>query len=145
MDYNVNVTSVHVPIYLWASNSSIAVKKDKRITPECDRVFLDEVCTLIKENLNDPEFGKEEIAKKLHISVSQLFRRIKSITEKSVSTFIRGIRLSFAIKMLQNSHLTISEIAFKTGFNDPSYFTRMFVKEFGITPGKVRDNGRKQT
>ncbi len=140
MKYNISVFNMQAPVYQWQSSSSIIDKTKTKLISETDRFFLERVRLLVEENLNNSNFGNKELAKKLHISVSQLFRKLKCITNKSTSNYIRIIRLTVAIKMLNSTEFTIAEIAFKTGFNDPSYFTRTFVKEFGLTPGKVRQN-----
>jgi AraC-like DNA-binding protein len=141
MEYSIDGSKMQVSPYLWQSNSSITSRKIKeKLISECNQAFLERVRLLIEENLISSKFGNKELAEKLHISVSQLFRKIKCLTNKSTSNYINTIRLAIAKKMLISTEFTIAEIAFKTGFNDPSYFTRTFVKEFGITPGKVRVN-----
>ena len=125
--------------YAWNSDSSSMAKNDDQILlSEHDCLFLQKTHELIEQHLEDMDFGSKQLAKKMHFSVSQLFRKIKSLTTKSTSNYIRGVRLEFAKKMLENTTLTVSEIAFKSGFTDPSYFIRSFSKEFGITPGKAR-------
>ena len=88
--------------------------------------------------MDDPEFGSPELARKMLLSESQLFRKIKALTGQSTAIHIRSVRLQNARAMLQNTDQTIAEIAYLTGFNDPSYFTRVFSKEFGVVPGEVR-------
>lgn len=138
MRYNIIGTLNNSNRYLWNSNSSYNFKLDNKKRTDFDELFLQRVHTLIEQNLNNVNFGNKELAKKLQLSVSQLFRKIKAATNRSPSHYIRSVRLNSAMKLLNDTMLTISEIAFKTGFNDPSYFTRAFVKEFGVTPGTIR-------
>jgi AraC-like DNA-binding protein len=63
---------------------------------------------------------------------------LKALTGRSVSIYIRTIRLHRAKEMLQSTDLNISEIAYEVGFKDPSYFTRQYREEFGITPSQTR-------
>jgi AraC-like DNA-binding protein len=127
--------------YKWISDCSSMAKHDQQINLSVDDcLFLKRICELVEHNLEDGGFGCKHLAKKMHLSVSQLFRKIKRLENKSTANYIRSIRLEFAKKMLEDSSLSVSEIAFKTGFTDPSYFIRSFLKEFGITPGKIRNN-----
>jgi AraC-like DNA-binding protein len=92
----------------------------------------------VEARLDDPEFGNPELARQMFLSESQLFRKIKALTGQSIALHIRSIRLQNARTMLQNSDSSVAEIAYLTGFNDPSYFTRVFSKEFGVVPGDLR-------
>ena len=69
----------------------------------------------------------------------QLYRKLKSLTNLSGNEFIRNIRLKRAVQLLETESYTVSEIAYKVGFNDPSYFTRIFKKEYGKSPSEMRD------
>ena len=125
--------------YNWNSDFSvIALQKRKGYEPGQSDIFLKEIYDHVKANLDDPGFDIIMLAERLHLSVSQLFRRIKALTCKSTAIYIRSIRLQVARELLRNTLLSIAEIAYKTGFNDPSYFTRCFCKEFGSPPGKMR-------
>ena len=96
--------------------------------------FLQKVENLIHEDMANSEFGSADLARKLLISDSQLYRKIKSITGRSTAVFIRSIRLQSAKELLINSDKTVSEVAYEVGFNDPSWFSRAFKDEFGFAP-----------
>ena len=64
----------------------------------------------------------------------QLYRKLKNLTDLSARDFIRYVRLQRAAQLLKNSQLTVSEIAYQVGFNDPGYFTRCFKKQFNQSP-----------
>jgi len=68
------------------------------------------------------------------MSNTQLFRKLKALTNLSANQLIRFVRLGKAKELLRNSSLTIAEIAYQTGFSDPSYFSRIFSREVGMTP-----------
>jgi transcriptional regulator GlxA family with amidase domain len=125
--------------YAWNSDSSSMAKPGEQVVlSQQDCLFLQKIHELVERYLEDMSFGGNELAKKMHLSVSQLYRKIKLLTNKSTANYLRSIRLEIAKKMLEDTTLTISQIAFKTGFTDPSYFIRSYSKEFGITPGKAR-------
>lgn len=99
--------------------------------------FLQKVEKLIHENIGKSSFGSGELADKLLISESQVYRKIKAITGKSTAVFIRSIRLQHARELLLAADKTVSEVAYEVGFNDPSWFSRAFKKEFGVTPSST--------
>jgi len=101
-------------------------------------VFLKKTIALIDANLDDAEFGNAELSRKMLMSESQLHRKIKALTDQSLSVFIRSVRLRRGKALLQNSDLTIWEVAYAVGFTDPAYFSRTFSAEFGIAPTAVR-------
>lgn len=103
-----------------------------------NKFFLQKINNLIVEHLNSCEFNNRQLARKMEISESQLFRKIKKLTNQSITLYVRSVRLQIAKELLLNSLLNISEVAYLTGFRDPSYFSRIFLKEFGNTPSRIR-------
>ncbi|WP_169513389.1 hybrid sensor histidine kinase/response regulator transcription factor [Flexithrix dorotheae] len=103
-----------------------------------EAIFLRKVVSLINENIREQDFGPNQLAASLFLSDSQLYRKIKSITGKSVAIFMRSIRLQQGRDILRTSpDRTVSEVAYDVGFNDPSWFSKAFKEEFGIAPSKV--------
>lgn len=101
-------------------------------------VFIRKVIACIEKHLDDSNFNASKLASELNFSESQLYRKIKATTNSSTSIFIRLIRLQEARKLILNSTLSISEIAFKTGFSDPSWFNKTFKEQYGETPNSLR-------
>ena len=99
--------------------------------------FLQKVISKIEENLSDEHFGVSELAGEVNMSRSNLLRRVKSITSLSVSQLIRKVRLQATKELLQDHSLTISEVAYKVGFNSTSYFIKCFKDEYGYPPGEL--------
>ena len=98
--------------------------------------FLNRIREVIGENVAEESFGVAELAEEMNMSRSTLLRKVKGLTGVSVAIFIRQQRLHFAKEMLHDSSLTISEVAFKSGFSSSSYFSRCFREEYGYTPGE---------
>lgn len=100
--------------------------------------FVKKVIELVEANLDNEQFGVNELSGKLGISRSHLHRKLQSLTGKSTSQFIREYRLEKAFTLLQASDTTASEIAYKVGFNSPTYFNTSFSDYFGYPPGEVK-------
>ena len=106
-----------------------------------DNTFLNKVIELIEKNLSDERYGVSELAGEIGMSRSNLLRKIKKNTGLSVSQFVRQVRLENAMKMLGDSSLNVSEIAFKVGFSSTSYFIKCFREHYGYPPGEAGRRG----
>ncbi len=92
----------------------------------------------IAANLDNEQFGVEQLADLVGLSRSQLHRKLKKINGKSISTFIREYRLEKARALLLKNDMTASEVAHAVGFSSASYFSTCFTKLYGYPPGKVK-------
>jgi TolB-like protein/AraC-like DNA-binding protein len=99
--------------------------------------FLKKLTDLTEANLTNEQFGVSELAREMNMSRSNLHRKVISITKTSVSQFIRQYRLKRAMEMLQQTALTVSEVAYNVGFGSVTYFTKCFHDYFGFPPGEV--------
>ncbi|WP_370390036.1 ATP-binding protein [uncultured Winogradskyella sp.] len=102
-------------------------------------IFLNSVIETINEHLEDSNFGPTELAQQLAMSDSQLYRKLKAISNTSTALFMRKVRLEKGKKLLKTTDLNVSEIAFATGFNDPNWFSKTFKEEFGKSPTSYRN------
>lgn len=103
-----------------------------------DTAFIDKLKTIVLENYTEEQFGVSDLVVAYGLSRSQLHRKLKSETGQSISQFIREIRLNEALKLLQENDLTASEVAYKVGFNSPTYFNTCFNEYFGYPPGETQ-------
>jgi YesN/AraC family two-component response regulator len=101
--------------------------------------FVQKVVTIIESHLSKLNLDVGQIAKEVHLSHSQLARKLDAVTGYSPNRFIRLIRLTKAKELLADENLSITTIAYDCGFSDPSYFSRVFKKEFGKTPVTWRE------
>ncbi len=99
--------------------------------------FLKKITEIIEENLSDERFGVSELAREAGMSRSNLLRKVKSLTNLSVSLFIRQVRLKRAMEMLGDHSLNVSEVSYRVGFGSTSYFIKCFREHFGYPPGEV--------
>ena len=99
--------------------------------------FLEELASIMEDNLQDELFGVEQLAESMAMSRSQLHRKLKAIADLSPGQYIRSFRLERAKELLQGKGGTVTEIAYTVGFNNPSYFAKCFQEQFGMLPGKM--------
>lgn len=96
--------------------------------------FLTKLKNILEANLTDPDFNVTKLVTEIGMSRPVLFRKIKMLTGLSVIDLIRSTRLKKAEMLLKQKRMTISEVAFTVGFNDPKYFSKSFRSQFGKTP-----------
>ncbi|WP_452223927.1 ATP-binding protein [Lacinutrix chionoecetis] len=101
--------------------------------------FINNVIQSINKNIEDSNFNAFYLARAMHLSESQLYRKLKALTNTSTAVYIRKIRLLKAKELLQTTTLSVSEIAYATGFNDPSWFSKAFKEEFNVAPSDIRN------
>ncbi len=100
--------------------------------------FLENVLETIEANLSDPAFNVEALASKVFTSRSNLFKKTKPLTGKSPVVLIREMRMEKAKLLLETEQFSVREIAEKVGFEDSSYFGRVYKKYFGVSPSKSK-------
>ncbi|MBN2012712.1 response regulator [candidate division KSB1 bacterium] len=115
-------------------NRKEGLKPEEIATTSADEKFLHKALTIIEQKMSDPDFSVEEFAKDIALSRVQLHRKLRSLTGQSTSEFIRVVRLNRAAQLLKQNHESITQIAFLVGFNSSSYFSRSFIKHFGVSP-----------
>lgn len=106
--------------------------------PSMHENFLKKMNDTILANLSNEQFSVVELASIVGMSRSQLHRKIKHLTSKSVSQYVREVRLGEAMTLLKNEVATASEISYRVGFTSPSYFYKCFQKQYGFPPGEVK-------
>lgn len=103
---------------------------------QSDKVFLEKMNHLIEENLNNEALSVDFLAEKLCISRSGLFVKIKGLANTTPNEMIQIIRLKKAASLLLENQYRINEVSYMVGFNNPSYFSKCFQKQFGMKPGE---------
>ena len=126
---------------VMTEKSKVESQKSKDLqTPE--EQFVQRFNDIIRENLDDETLSVEVIADKMAMSRTQLYRKIKQLTNYSPNEIIRNVRLQEARAMLNKGTMAISEVAYKIGFTSPSYFTKCYTEFFGEKPSE-RNNSKK--
>jgi signal transduction histidine kinase/DNA-binding response OmpR family regulator len=98
-----------------------------------DLEFLERFDAVIEDNLDNSEISTDEIARLMFLSRVQLHRKIKAVTGRKTSEYIRNYRLNRAVEMLRNSEGSVREVAIKVGFSNRNYFSQKF-KELHDSP-----------
>ena len=106
------------------------------VANQMDKAFLDKIVTYIEENLADPDLDNKKISELTNLSRTVLYAKFKSLTGQGVHDFIKSIRLKKGLKLLQEGRLNINQIAYEVGFNTPSYFSKSFTKQYGVSPSE---------
>ncbi|HEX6223366.1 MAG TPA: helix-turn-helix domain-containing protein [Chryseolinea sp.] len=106
--------------------------------PSMDARFLQKVNQIIADNLGNEHFTVDILSSEAGLSRSMLHRKLVKITGKSASDLIQETRLQRALQLLEAGAATVSEVAYRVGFNSPSYFNKVFQKYYGVSPGEVR-------
>lgn len=113
----------------------------KATSNEIDQNFLQRTVDYIIEHIQDTQLSVESLADLFNLSRVQVYRKIKALTGKTAVEFIRMVRLKQALKLMETKKYTLSEIAYQTGFNSASYFTRSFKEEYGKAPSEYLEVG----
>ena len=86
----------------------------------------------------------ESLASHLNLSRSQVYRKIKALTDQTANEFIRNIRLHKAKVLIQAGNTNISEVSYTVGFSTSSYFTKCFKNYFGVLPTQIEVEADKE-
>ena len=98
--------------------------------------YTNQVIDLIVSQLDNADYSVNELAADMHISRSQLHRKLQTLTGFSTTNFIKMVRLEKANDMLKAGQGNVTEVAYTCGFNSQSYFTKSFTEYFGEPPSK---------
>lgn len=148
---NAYVTKPFSPEYLCAlirsqiNNASNARKKvnetlfteeiSNYLSDERDRQFIEDFYKVMEEEISDPELNISVLTEKLGIGKTSLYNKVKKLTGETPNALFRKYKLNHSLKLLRSSNYKISAIAESIGFT-PSYFSRIFQKEFGVLPSE---------
>lgn len=109
---------------------------------KADEKLMNKIVEAIEENIENPNFGVEVLAEQVCMSRSSLHRKIKAISGTSPTDFIRLIRLKKASALIAEGSYRTGEVCYIVGINSPSYFIKLFQKQFGMTPKEFEKQQR---
>ena len=112
-------------------------KAEEKKLSSIDEKFMFKVIDIIEKHISEEDFNIEDFCSEVAMSRTQLHRKLKALTGKSASIYIRSVKLSKAKRMIEDQKGNISEIAYSVGFSSPAYFTKCFKEEFGYPPSSI--------
>lgn len=123
---------------LLANDYSELVEQQGQITSS-NQVYVNEAIEVIENNFSNPSFNVEFLIEELKISRVKCYRMFKEVMHQSPSDYINQYRMKKALELLKEGVLSISQIAFECGYNDPKYFSKSFKRFYGSTPKKYSE------
>lgn len=120
----------------YAALGKIPETTDKFLKREDD--FILRVRQILESNLGDEEFGIIRLCDEMAVSHAQLYRKFKSLSNRTIGDYFKSLRLNKARELLLSTDLNVSEVTFIVGFKNISHFSREFTHEFGKSPSEFR-------
>ena len=115
-------------------NQDIYIKSEGIAVTPLDEKFLDKLIIIINEQISDADLNIEKLSYALDMSRIQLWRKVKALLGLTPVALVRKMRLQRAKELLEHKFGNVSQVAYEVGFNNISYFSRCFQKQFGIHP-----------
>ncbi|MEZ5041632.1 MAG: two-component regulator propeller domain-containing protein [Saprospiraceae bacterium] len=115
--------------------------KESQLSP--DEKLVHQAIQIIEANLEDADFNVQKLAEMLFQSQSSLYRKVKTVTDKSLVEFVRDVRLRKAAQLIQQGELSITEIAYQVGFSSIKYFRQCFKKQYDMTPSAYSEETKR--
>ena len=114
-------------------------KQPKTRTGDIDNDFYNKFREIFDKEMKNPDLNVEKLASEMGFERTQLYRKLKAITNYSPVELMRNLRLKKAKILLSSTDKSISEICYEVGFSTPAYFTKCFREQYGVTPKEMRE------
>ena len=124
--------------------SSEEIYPDTLTYNKVDKEFLDKVVAFVEANIADTTLDSRKIGDITAMSRTVLYAKFKMLTGQGVHDFIRSIRVKKGLQLLMEGKYNINQVAYEVGFNSPSYFSKSFIRQFGIAPKEYLSKIQKQ-
>lgn len=137
---------------LWADSGEMMKMREYLESPvdlpneefrELDKVLLKKATEVVEKNISVTDFSVADLASGVNMSKSTLARKLKAISGKTPSDFIKDIKIQYACRLLESQNHSVAEVAEMVGFDERRYFTSIFKKEVGVTPSAYQKGERK--
>lgn len=119
------------------SKQKITLLDQKAVNP-MDEEFIEKVNAFIQNHFKDSQFQITDLCREVNLSRSQLYRKTKALLGENIGDYLQNKRLAHAEELLQKSELSISEIAYASGFSSPHYFATVFKQKYNMSPSQFR-------
>ncbi len=126
----------------FCKQTEFDVKEQHYSSP--DERFLNKAIELVKVRMSDNDYDREKFASDMCVSSSTLYNKLRALTGQNISGFISSIRMKESCRIIRdNPYITVNELAAAVGFNTPKYFSRLFKKEFDMSPSEFCEQVKK--
>ena len=112
-------------------------KEEQIMVNKLNDTFVKKMLEVVRANIANTEFGKDDFASSMNISSSLLYKKVKSLTDQSPTDFIKMVRLDYALELLQSHKYSVTEVSELCGFSSLGYFSTVFKKYFGKSPTEI--------
>jgi len=137
-----NLMNQRIHLQQYYRSQYISSKSEYNLPPlevkSQEEQFMQSLVGLMNENLENFDLNIDLLASKLNMSRTVFFNKLKSLTGFSPVEFVREVRFERAAEYIRDTQLTVAEISYKVGIEDPRYFSRCFKQKFGTTPSEYR-------
>ena len=124
-------------------------EKQKGVLPVIEKEsqeqkFVQEYKTLVANHLSDNGLTPDMLAKEMGYSRSAFYKKVSELTGMTPKSYITQQRMEQAAMLLQDTHTTVSEVAYKLGYSNPQYFSTAFKQYYNISPSKYQNAQRPE-
>ena len=106
------------------------------LTSHADKLFLERLSLLVGQHLSEEDFGIDQLAQMMSMGRTKFYGRVKELTSLSPNKYLMQARMQRAAELLSEGELTVAEVSYRVGIQDPSYFNKCFKAQFGVTPSR---------
>jgi len=141
-----NLMNQRVQLQQFYRTQIITSKPDFALPPleikSQEELFMQNLIELMNQNLDNFDLNIDFLASELGMSRTVFFNKLKSLTGFSPVEFVREVRFERAAEYFRETQLTVSEVSYRVGIEDPRYFSRCFKHKFGSTPSEYRQTDK---
>ena len=128
-----------------ARNKVVELAVGDVVVTDRDEEFMKSIMTWLEDNIENSDLTIDQLASHVGLGRTTMYNKIKSLTGKSPVELIKEYRLTKSKLFLKTGQFSVSEVAYKTGFSDPGYFSRCFREQYGMSPAEyLRSHNLKQ-
>ena len=136
-----NLPKVSEPSEAAEASSAISTKsldapKAKIVEGVVDKNMLKNFEMIVAQHLSDPNFTIDTLAEMMHMGRTKLYGKIKDLTGETPNKYIMRQRMNKAAELLLTGDYTVSDVCYKLGLEDVSYFNKCFKSYYGISPSR---------
>lgn len=121
-------------------SSDLSMVRPVICTTDKDKEFTDKLTCIVEEQLENPDFTVDDFASMMALGRTIFYRKVKGVTGYAPKEYLRVMRMKKAAELLLTTDVTVAEVAYQVGINDPFYFSKCFKAQFGMSPSTYQKN-----